>query len=136
MIYYPAAVFQDENQNNFGVIIPDLQGCYPVGDTIEEAIIDAQEMAVFHIEGMIANGLDWQNKPSNINTLRANPDYKDALLWVMVAVDESAFSKQVRFNVSWNEFLLNQVDNYIATHNETRSGFLAKAAQVAMREVR
>ena len=134
MIYYPAAIFQDDNQANFGVIIPDLSGCYPVGDTIEEAIADAHDAAIFHIEGMIAEGLDWQTTPSNINTLRANPDYADALLWVMIAIDETAFSKQVRFNVSWNEYLLNQVDNYIANHNETRSGFLAKAAQAAMRD--
>ena len=52
----------------------------------------------------------------------------------MIAIDETAFSKQVRFNVSWNEYLLNQVDSYIANHNETRSGFLAKAAQAAMRD--
>lgn len=136
MIYYPAAIFQDDNQSNFGVIIPDLSGCYPVGDTIEAAIADAQEAAIFHIEGMIAEGLEWQSTPSDINTLRNHPDYAEALLWVMVAVDESAFSKQVRFNVSWNEYLLNQVDSYIAAHNETRSGFLAKAAQAAMREVR
>lgn len=136
MIYYPAAIFKDKEQSNFGVIIPDLQGCYPVGDSIEEAISDARDAAIFHIEGIIAEGLAWQSTPSDINELRSRPEYAEALLWAMIAVDESAFMKQVRFNVSWSEYLLKQVDNYIISRNETRSGFLAKAAQKMMRQAK
>ena len=39
MIYYPAAIFQDAHDAGYGVIIPDLPGCYPLGDTIEEAML-------------------------------------------------------------------------------------------------
>ncbi|MBQ9724670.1 MAG: type II toxin-antitoxin system HicB family antitoxin [Neisseriaceae bacterium] len=133
MIYYPMAIFQDENQSNFGAIIPDLQGAYPVGDTIEELIQDAQELTEFHIEGLLDAGLPLNDKPKSIQEHRLNPEYKDAILWAMVAVDETQFVKQVRFNVSWSEYLLKQVDEYVAQHHETRSGFLAKVVQKAMR---
>jgi hypothetical protein len=82
---------------------------------------------------MIEEGLAWQSTPSDINELRSRPEYTEALLWAMIAVDESSFMKQVRFNVSWSEYLLKQVDNHIISRNETRSGFLAKAAQKMMR---
>lgn len=132
MIYYPMAIFQDTDQSNFGAIIPDLDGAYPVGDTIEELIQDANELAQFHIEGLLEAGLPLNDKPKSIQEHRLNPEYKEAVLWAMVAVDETVFTKQVRFNVSWSEHLLKQVDEYVAQHHETRSGFLAKAVQRAM----
>lgn len=133
MIYYPAALFQDEGQSNYGVVIPDLPGCYPVGDTVEEAIADAKTAAAFHIEGMIAENMEFEKQPRSIAQLRQLPEYAEAVAWVVVEIDEAAFSRPVRFNVSWPEYLLQEVDAYAAAHHETRSGFLAKAAQQAMR---
>ena len=134
MLYYPIAIFQDADQHNFGAIIPDLPGAYPVGDTIEALIQDAQELAQFHIEGLQEAGLPLNVTPKSIQEHRINPQFQDAILWAMVAVDETVFARQVRFNVSWSEYLLKQVDAYAAQHHETRSGFLAKAAQQAMQQ--
>ena len=133
MVYYPIAIFKNDSGNGFGAIIPDLPGCYPVGDTIEEALADAKEAALFHIEGSIEEGLGFETEPKSIETHRENPDYAEARLWAMIEIDETAFTKQTRFNVSWPEYLLDQVDRYAAANHETRSGFLAKAAQSAMR---
>lgn len=129
MIYYPIALYQDEGKSNYGVIIPDLPGCYPVGDTEEEAIADAKAAALFHIEGMIEAGMEWNKQPRRLSECRNNPEYKDAIAWAIIEIDESAFTRQVRFNVSWPEYLLNRVDEYATSHHETRSGFLAKAVQ-------
>ncbi|MGF6149020.1 Uncharacterised protein family (UPF0150) [Kingella potus] len=132
MIYYPAALFQDAGQSGYGIVIPDLPGCYPVGDTVEEALADAKAAAAFHIEGMIAESLEYVTAPRGIAELRSLPDYADALMWVLVEVDETVFSKQTRFNVSWPQYLLDRVDEYTAIHHETRSGFLARAALDAL----
>lgn len=132
MIYYPAALFQDTPDGVFGVIIPDLPGCYPLGYSIEEAIADAKAAAAFHIEGMIAEGLPFVTAPRSIDVLRTQADFRDAVAWVVIDVDEEAFSRAVRFNVSWPEYLLAQVDEYAAANHDTRSGFLAKAARAAM----
>ncbi|EGZ47752.1 type II toxin-antitoxin system HicB family antitoxin [Neisseria wadsworthii] len=133
MIYYPVAIFRSDGEAGYGVIIPDLPGCYPVGDTVEEALADAKGAALFHIEGSIEEGLGFETHPKSIEEHRANPDYAEAVLWAMIEIDETAFTKQTRFNVSWPEYLLEQVDRYAAANHETRSGFLAKAAQSAMR---
>ena len=127
MIYYPAALFQDPDQSNWGVIIPDLPGCYPVGDTVADALADAKAAAMFHLEGLLQENLPIPEAQS-IEIHRDNPDYADAVLWTMVEADDTALTGQVRFNVSWPQYLLDRVDEYTAVHHETRSGFLAKAA--------
>lgn len=129
MIYYPMAVFQDHAQAPYGGILPDLPGCYPVGDSVEELMADAAAAAAFHIEGMLEDNLPVSQRPQSIAECRLHPDYEQAVLWVLVGIDETAFSKQVRINISWPESLLRQVDAYAAAHHETRSGFLAKAAR-------
>lgn len=133
MIYYPAMILKGEN--GYGVIIPDLPGCYPVGDTIDEAISDAKAAAAFHIEGLIEEGMDWNQSPRTIAEICTDAEFsetaKDAT-WFMLEFDETQFSRQIRFNVSWPEYLIKRVDEYAAANHETRSGFLAKAAQIAM----
>lgn len=127
-MFIPAAIHKDEH-SVYGVTIPDLPGCFSHGDTIEEAIANATEAAYFHIDGLIEDGTFSNLTPSSISDLSQNPDFAQAA-WVMVELDLSRVSqKQTRFNVSWPEYLLKRVDEYAAAHHETRSGFLAKAAQ-------
>ncbi|ENX7779725.1 HicB family protein, partial [Neisseria gonorrhoeae] len=88
MIYYPAVLFQDPDQSNWGVIIPDLPGCYPVGDTVADALADAKAAAMFHLEGLLQENLPIPEAQS-IEVNRDNPDYADAVLWTMVEADDA-----------------------------------------------
>ncbi len=124
----PIIIHKDEN-TGYGVTIPDLAGCFSYGDTLDEAITNAHEAALFHIEGMIADGGFQPFEPTSLTQIQK--DNPDAILAV-ISLDESKFTKQVRFNVSWNEYLLNRVDEYASAHHDTRSGFLAKAAIAAL----
>lgn len=124
----PAAIHKDKH-SVYGVTVPDLPGCFSYGETMEEAVKNAAEAAYFHMEGLIEDGIFSHLSPSAIEDLRGHEDFADAV-WVVLDVDLSRISqKQTRFNVSWPEYLLNRVDEYAAAHHETRSGFLAKAAQ-------
>ena len=49
---YPVVIHKDEN-SDYGVTFPDLPGCFSAGDTIEEALANAQEAAECHIEGIL-----------------------------------------------------------------------------------
>lgn len=130
MIHYPIAIFKDAGMTNYAAIVPDVDGCFPTGDTIDETIDAAQKLLHDHIECLLDEGMSFDFKVSQIETLKADADYAEALIWAMVGIDETQFStKQVRFNVSWSAYLLNRVDNYVAQSHDTRSGFLAKAAQ-------
>ena len=42
----------------FGVVVPDLPGCFSAGDSLDEAISNAQEAIDLHCETLIEDGLD------------------------------------------------------------------------------
>ena len=42
---YPFAIEPGDETHAFGVIVPDLPGCYSAGDTLEEAHANAVESA-------------------------------------------------------------------------------------------
>ncbi len=134
-MFIPVAIHKDEG-SVFGVSVPDIPGCFSYGDTVEDALKNAQEAVIFHVEGLLEDGEFDSLTPSSIEDLQDSNEYPDAL-WALVDVDLSRLSsKQTRFNVSWPEYLLARVDEYAAAHHETRSGFLAKAAQQALSQTR
>ena len=134
-MFIPVAIHKDEG-SVFGVSVPDVPGCFSYGDTVEDALKNAQEAVIFHVEGLLEDGEFDSLTPSSIEDLQDSNEYPDAL-WAMVDIDLSRMiSKQTRFNVSWPEYLLARVDEYAAAHHETRSGFLAKAAQQALSQTR
>ena len=40
---YPIAIEPGEAKTAFGVVVPDLPGCFSAGDTLDEAIANAAE---------------------------------------------------------------------------------------------
>ena len=38
---------------DYGVTVPDLPGCFSAGSTIDEAILNAEEAILTHIEGLL-----------------------------------------------------------------------------------
>jgi hypothetical protein len=43
MIHYPIAIESRTDQAAYGVVVPDLPGCFSAGDTLEEAIAGAEK---------------------------------------------------------------------------------------------
>ncbi len=63
----------------------------------------------------------------------ADPQYQGGV-WLLADVDLARIdTKPVRLNVSLPSNLVQQIDTWANAHHMTRSGFLAKAAQDAMR---
>lgn len=49
---YPIFIEKDPD-SDYGVTIPDLSGCFSAGATLDEAISNAREALLTHIEGML-----------------------------------------------------------------------------------
>ena len=47
MLHYPIAIFKDEDMENYAAIVPDVDGCFPLGDTIAKTIEDAEDSAQY-----------------------------------------------------------------------------------------
>ena len=48
---YPVFL-QKDSMSDYGVTIPDLPGCFSAGTTVEEALANAEEAVLTHIEGL------------------------------------------------------------------------------------
>ena len=85
-------IFKDDN-DTYGVMVPDLPGCFSVGDSIEEATLNAHEAIECHLGGMLSDN-DPIPLTKPIEHHRANPEYKDGVL-VIVEIDISDIQFQL-----------------------------------------
>jgi predicted RNase H-like HicB family nuclease len=113
--------------SDYGVTVPDLPGCFSSGSTIEEALENAQEAILTHVEGLLMDNEVIPN-PSAIENLHQEMSKKD-VIWGLVSVDIGKLSKEVkRINITMPENILSKIDSFAQREGETRSGFLASAA--------
>lgn len=132
-MFYPAVIHQ-EGDSAFGVVVPDLPGCFSAGDTLDEALENVVEAIDFHLEGLAE---DEEEIPAAgpLAEHKDNPDYAGGT-WVMVPVDLSRYlGKAQRINISLPIRLIHQIDRFVDTHREykDRSKFLADAALKVLR---
>lgn len=130
---YPIAIESGDAKHAYGVVVPDLPGCFSAGDTLDEALTNAKEAILLHLEGLLDD-----NKPvpkaSDIESLRRKRAFRN-WTWAVIDVDLSQLGdKAARINITLPQRLLRAVDAHARRQGETRSGFLARAALDAMRK--
>lgn len=124
---YPIFIHKDLD-SDYGVIIPDLPGCFSAGDTVEEAIQSSREAIACHLEGLLMDGDPIPFKRTIEHHLE-NPDFKDAIL-AFVEIDVSRIfntSKSKGINVALPEKFLEQIDRYVKYYGGDRSALLVDA---------
>ena len=67
---YPTTIKPGTDTSAGGVAVPSLPGCYSVGDTLEEAMIQAEDAITGWIEAAIDDGQDMPSAISHQNTAR------------------------------------------------------------------
>lgn len=123
---YPI-IIQKDPHSDYGVMVPDLPGCFSAGATVEEAIDNAVEGVLTHVEGLLADS-DPVPSPTPIGELRRRYRGKGSL-WALVEVDFSKLSdKMARVNITVPENLLSKIDSYATRTGASRSGMLVNAA--------
>ena len=123
---YPI-IIQKDPQSDYGVIVPDLPGCFSAGKTVEEAIDNAREAVLTHMEGLLADN-DPIPVATSIESLKKHHRDKGNL-WAVVEVDMSNLSDKVaRVNITVPENLLSKIDSYASRTGASRSGMLVNAA--------
>ena len=90
-MYYPIAIEPGDENHAFGVVVPDLPGCFSAGDTLQEAILKAGEAISLWLE--TACELDMPiPEPTQILLLKQKyPDYAD-WLWRIVKLKISVMA--------------------------------------------
>ena len=82
---YPITIEPGSSSTAWGVIVPDLPGCFSAGDTLEEALIQAEDAITGWIETAIDGGQDIP-APSHIESLRTAHPEVEGWLWALVKV--------------------------------------------------
>lgn len=83
---YPIAIELGNNTTAWGVVVPDLPGCFSAADSgIDEAIENAEQAIELWIETALDMGQNIPT-PSSISDLQKNSDYKD-WVWAVASID-------------------------------------------------
>lgn len=132
---YPIAIEAGTERTAYGVAVPDLPGCFSAGDTLDEALANAQEAILLWLEDVVTDGKA-PPAASTLESLRRRKEYR-GWTWALVSVDLSKLStKAVRVNITVPDRLLAAIDTYAEKNGETRSGFLTRAAMEVMVDAR
>lgn len=126
---YPIGIEMGDETHAYGVVVPDVPGCFSAGDTLEEAFINAKEAIAFHIEGMLEDGEEIP-QPTSLQEHVKNPEY-EGFTFSFVDVDLThLMGKAEKINVTLPSLLIKRIDSFVATHPEykNRSNFLAQVA--------
>ncbi len=123
---YPIVIEPGNDTSAWGVFVPDLPGCFSAGDTLEEAMTQAEEAISTWIEVTLDNGEDVPI-PSSIDTLRAAHPELRGWMWALVSVDPAMLDETVeRVNISLPRRVLHRLDALARKAGETRSGLIAR----------
>lgn len=116
----------------FGVVVPDLPGCFSAGDTLDDAMDQAKAAIDLHCETLIEDGVSLPVARS-LTVHQTNPEFA-GWIWAVVEVPiERYFGPAEKINITLPRLLLAKIDDYVRQKGGSRSGFLAEAARLAMR---
>lgn len=126
-MHYPIAIEIGTDKQAFGVVVPDLPGCFSAGDTLEEALANAEEAIAAWMEAEIDAGRSIP-LPSALSALQGRREHK-GWAWAIAHVDPAKFDDTVeRINITLPRRVLSKIDAAAKSAGETRSGYIARLA--------
>lgn len=125
---FPIAIEVGNATTAWGVVVPDLPGCFSAADSgIDEAIENAKEAIELWIETALDLGQDIPT-PSSITVLQKRREFK-GWVWAVVEVDPALLSDDIeRVNITLPKRVLARLDAKAKKSGETRSGYIAHMA--------
>lgn len=130
---FTIAIEAGTKKTAFGVVVPDLPGCFSAGDTVEEAFDNARQAIKIHCEILAEDKKDLPLAKS-MSEWQKDKEYK-GWTWGIVDVEvEKLFGPAEKINITVPALTLRRIDAYVESHKvDSRSAFLVKAAEEIMR---
>ena len=129
---YVVAIEKGDKKHAYGVVVPDLPGCFSAGDTLDEALSNAKEAILLHLEGMM-----YEKKPvpapKPLEAHQKDRKYK-GWTWAIIEVDLAELDdKTERINITLPRKVLRVIDEAAKRSGESRSGYLARVGIESVR---
>ncbi len=122
---YPVAIEPGTQTSAFGIVVPDLPGCFSAGDTLDQAMAGAEEAVAAWIDAALDAG-EAIPAPSSLDAMRADPVYA-GWIFAVVSVDPGLLDDAVeRVNITLPRRVLNRLDALARAAGQSRSGFIAR----------
>lgn len=124
---YPVVIEIGTPDTAFGVVVPDLPGCFAAGETLDQAMLNAEQAIALWIDAALDAG-DAIPPPSALDTIRSRKDFRG---WTfgLVSVDPAALDDSIeRVNITLPRRVLHRLDQRAKASGESRSGFIARLA--------
>ena len=125
---YPVVIHQ-EGESAYGVIVPDIPGCFSAGDTLEEALSNVREAIDLQLESFVEDDEDIPSA-SDMKSLSNDPEYSGGV-WALVDIDITQYlGKADRLNITLPHNLVYRIDKKVSDNKlfKNRSQFLAEAS--------
>jgi predicted RNase H-like HicB family nuclease len=126
-MHYPIAIETGTATHAYGVVVPDLPGCFSAGDSLDEAVANAKQAIELWLEVAIDDGLPIP-EPKSLETHQREREFK-GWTWALVTVDVASLSdKAERINITLPSRVLRRIDQAAKAAGESRSGYIARRA--------
>jgi predicted RNase H-like HicB family nuclease len=120
---YPIAIETGTDTTAFGVVVPDLPGCFSAGDTLDEAMAGAEEAAAAWIDAALDAG-EAIPGPTSLEAVRRKPEYAGWTLGV-ITLDPALLDDTIeRVNTTLPRRVLKRLDALARAAGESRSGYI------------
>ena len=125
VVHYPVAIETGTSTEAYGVVVPDLPGCFSAGDTLDEAMENAKEAIELWLEVAIDDGMAVP-EPKPLAEHQRKREFK-GWTWDLVTIDIASLSDKVeRINITLPSRVLRRIDQAAKAAGESRSGYIAR----------
>ena len=122
---YAVAIEKGDKRHAYGVVVPDLPGCFSAGDTLDEALVNAKEAILLHLEGLL-DEKEAIPAPHPLEEHAKKRQWK-GWTWALVEADLSEIDDKVeRINITLPRRVLRVIDDAAKRAGESRSGYIAR----------
>ncbi|NFV79540.1 type II toxin-antitoxin system HicB family antitoxin [Magnetospirillum aberrantis SpK] len=121
---YPILIEEGSEDTAFGIVVPDLPGCFSAGDTLDEAMESAKEAVAAWVDCALDNGTAIP-APSKLEDVRRLPGYEGWSVGV-VELDPALFDDTIeRVNITLPKRVLRRLDDLAKARRQSRGAFIA-----------
>ena len=122
---YPVAIEPGHADQAFGVVVPDLPGCFSAGDTLDEAMNGVEEAAAAWIDATLDAG-GAVPAPSGLDDIRSRPEFSGWSLGVITLDPAILDDATERVNITLPRRVLERLDAQARRAGESRSSYIAQ----------
>ena len=125
MMHYPILIEEGGEATAFGVVVPDLPGCFSAGDTLDGAMDASREAIAAWVDAALDSG-QVVPAPSSLDAVRRLPGYEGWTVAV-IEIDPAVFDDTIeRVNITLPKRVLRRLDDLAGARHQSRGAFIAE----------